>query len=168
MSIRLYAEFVNLRDVRGRFSSLTDKVADRIEDMTRRATLKAVDALQRRAPRNQYPRPDARPGERLAKNIRLLAIRRDGNSTEGQIVLPDVAKYTLPPGTRPHIIRGTSKPLYFYWHKIGAMATFWSVNHPGYRPTENWREKALEEVRDDVRKELARAGRITVFSIGAE
>jgi len=38
-------------------------------------------------------------------------------------------------GTRPHVIRAKNAPiLRFYWHKVGRVVYFKSVNHPGTKP----------------------------------
>ena len=41
-------------------------------------------------------------------------------------------------GARPHEIRGTGKPLSFFWQAIGMKVAFWKVAHPGFPGRQYW------------------------------
>jgi hypothetical protein len=165
VTIRLFVEFDRLRDVRGRFTRLTDDVSDRLRFTTQEAAERAYRALYRKAPRNQYSET---PGASLANKIRIRSVRTSGYTTTAEIELPEVAAFTRPPGTRPHVIRpkGQGYPLRFYWHKIGAWRAAYEVNHPGYNPSEDWADEAMDEVRDSVETDMRSLGRIVESSFG--
>ena len=59
--------------------------------------------------------------------------------------------FTVPPGTRPHLIRAKrAKALRFYWEKGPrgpGIYFFRQVMHPGYKPPFDWRLVAIERTR---------------------
>lgn len=63
----------------------------------------------------------------------------------------DYMLFTIPPGTRPHLIRAKrAKALRFYWEKGPrgpGIYFFRKVMHPGYKPPFDWRLVAIERTR---------------------
>ena len=104
------------------------------------------------------------PGERLKNDIAYEAQEVEGGLV-GRVYLPWQLWLTLPPGTKPHPIpKGGSReqirkgyPLRFYWERIGAIATFWSVSHPGYKG-DPWDYRVFEKVDANVEKEMEAMG----------
>ncbi len=67
-----------------------------------------------------------------------------------QITMALYGRYTLPPGTRPHIILPKyASHLVFYWAKLGKVMYLKRVNHPGYKG-DNWDEKAYQAARAEL------------------
>ena len=102
------------------------------------------------------------PGKRLRHQIDHVETETELGLTTN-IYMPTGLKYTLPPGTIAHTIPGgatVSKsaaaemqkqkgyPLRFYWEKGPdgpGVYSFWSVEHPGYDPKEDWSDRVMED-----------------------
>lgn len=71
----------------------------------------------------------------LSKNIVTTRGRSNGGELEGRVIaLPKHAIF-VHEGTAPHIIKAKNAPaLVFYWHRVGKVVMFDSVNHPGNPP----------------------------------
>lgn len=77
----------------------------------------------------------------------------------GEVRMPFYGTYTIPPGTRPHLIKPRSprEALKFYWQKLGKTVFFRSVKHPGYKG-DPWPDRAMERARPKVLSIVERAG----------
>ena len=151
-----------LRDVRGRFASVTNEAA-LVHARTHVDVAAGVlnRALRDEAPRGQ-PDPLGRPRRYpvLKENIFYRVLR----TSRGWHVLftgPPQVRFVLD-GTRPHPIEGKRCPLHFYWHRVGREVWFWHVNHPGTTPN-RFEIRAAAKVRQQVTTELQRATRMIAY-----
>jgi hypothetical protein len=86
-------------------------------------------------------------GEKLRASRLIMERPFDGRTFSAAITYTaPQAEYTER-GTEPHVIEPgrPSKALHFYWPKIGGMATFARVNHPGSHKHDGWFASALAE-----------------------
>lgn len=165
----IYFEFqvTNARDITGRFAGLEARAVARAEGLIREASQLAYEALYNAAPRSEYAAERGTvPGQTLAANIRLLPVEISGGRIQGGVVLPPVARFTLPPGTRPHTIRPrTAKRLAFVQRGVGFVRPL-QVQHPGYQPSEDWAAEALSAIEPKVLGLLSNAGNFIIRSGG--
>lgn len=88
-----------------------------------------------------------------------------------QITMADYGRYTLPPGTRPHVIfPRNSRFLVFYWTKLQKLMFLKKVNHPGYEG-DPWDMRAFESARPEIEERWAAAAetwRVFTRRVGTE
>lgn len=142
--------------------------------------------MVKRAPRSKYTGEygePAQPGTRLAANIQYIAPTRGASgSYVGFVILPEVARYTIPPGTKKHpipLVYKKGRKLVFYWREYfddsdpnmeggGAIVIREWVEHPGVRVSRDWTRGAMSAARKYTREELGkfvRAMRITTAEL---
>lgn len=104
------------------------------------------------------------PGEKLKNDIAGV-VQDIGGGAVGLVYMPWQFIFTLPPGTKPHLIpKGGSKeqlqkgyPLRFFWQKVGRVVSFWSVSHPGYKG-DPWDLLVYDRVDRDMKEEIEQMG----------
>lgn len=146
--IRLSATFDSEETVRS-LERIPGWLDDQLESLTAKAAKGLVGYLKQHAPVSK-PQPDSKtsPG-RLRDSIRA---QQDGPVSELYAV--GYAEFVIG-GTSPHEIAAKTAPvLAFYWERVGAMAFYKSVHHPGTRPND-FRQPAIDEAAGDAEDLLA-------------
>ena len=79
----------------------------------------------------------------LSKSIIVRKGKTNGGELEGRVVAIPKHAIFVHEGTAPHVIKAKNAPaLVFYWHRVGKVVMFDSVNHPG-NPTDPFLLKGL-------------------------
>lgn len=151
-------EIFNLRDITGRFAGLSERAQSRAEPLVSEALQILYKAMYEKAPRSKYAAERGLvPGQRLAANIEIIPVHVENGRLSGGVVLPDVAIFTIPPGTRRHEIRPRFKKWLRYFQG-GQWRFARVVNHPGYQPPTDWTLDAFNSVEADIQRLLYNAG----------
>lgn len=164
-TVDLKVEFINYRDALGRFSKLENAPLPVVVEAATTTQAVAVKYLKQYAPRSRNT--SGTSGAHMADKIKPESVRVSGTTATATVYLPPEAAFTLPPGTRPHIIRPRGRyPLRFYWTRIGQNVAFWQVHHPGHAVPEgsNWARIALNRTAIEARSELTRIGKIRLLT----
>lgn len=114
--------------------------------------------------RYEAPRRLGAPSRTGGLKRRIAAHSQDTErGMTGEVRMPLYGKFTIPPGTRPHVItpRPPRKALKFYWQRLGRTVFFKRVMHPGYKG-DPWPDRAMKRAEPKVLSIVQRAG-ATVF-----
>jgi len=126
------------RDLQGRFAKAEKALIDERRKQMRSLGRMHVEAIQRFAPK--------KTGE-FARGIRFRT-KQSGDSVSFSVSTPQpLGRWLRPPGTKPHVIRAKrAKYLRFYWPKVGKVVYFTAVNHPGYRPKNDFVKQGVDSL----------------------
>ena len=180
MRIRLNMR-VTPTDADARWSTLVPKMRAAVRGVIADNQDRILEGLKEAAPKykDAERRPDMvgrEPGENLAAKIRISSIRASGEGVNVYIALPTIARYTLPPGTKPHYIPLTQRegrhkdglPLLHYFvpgeydeETFSGERFARQVFHPGYRPSRDWVADAIKPYQRDLAAQL-RGSMVTI------
>ena len=82
----------------------------------------------------------------LAGGIITNQTRSQTGELEGHVIAVPKHALFVHNGTKPHVIKAKRAPyLVFFWHRVGRVVSFKSVNHPG-TPADPFLAKGLDKV----------------------
>ena len=113
------------------------------------------------------------PGVRLKKDIHSTQVTTTPTGAWAEVLMPYQLKFTIPPGTKPHLIPGglavsdkrqaaaiqmaKGYPLKFHWERGPrgpGIYHYWAVSHPGFKGGD-WLERVKKFMSQSVERESA-------------
>lgn len=134
------------RDMIGRFVRAEDALLT-----ARRVEMRTLGRLHRDAIKRKAPKKTGK----FAAGIRFRTTQ-SGDSVGFTVSTPQpLGTFLRPPGTRPHVIR--ARRAKFLRFEVGGKIVYTkSVNHPGYRPSSDFVEDAVDELAPERTRALRR------------